>query len=101
MTRLVAPPLRGRLLGDPRPLLGRHPLRPRLPAHAPQRHGGGVLALIRGQVVNLASRDLADHDGGSDYVSGSFLALRSSGHAYPSLTSHFSLGLCPFSTARR
>ncbi len=47
----------------------------------PMHHGGGVVAVIRGQVVNLASRDLADHDGGTDYVGEALLAFRTSGHS--------------------
>ena len=42
-----------------RPLFGRHPGRARLAAHAPQRHGGGILAILCRHVFNLASRDLA------------------------------------------
>jgi len=69
----------GRLLSYFFPLLGRHPRSPRLAAHAPQRHGGGVLAVIRGQVVNLAGRDLGDHDGVADVVGWPLLAFRASG----------------------
>ena len=44
-------------------LPGRHASGPRLPAHAPQSHGGGVLALLRGHVIELAGGDLGDKDG--------------------------------------
>jgi len=44
------------------------------------RPSGGVLAVIRGKVVNLAGRNLADHDGGPDHVGGALFAFRSSGH---------------------
>jgi hypothetical protein len=44
------------LFGDLFPLAGRHPSRPRLAAHAPERHGGGVLAGLRGYVLDLAGR---------------------------------------------
>ena len=38
--------------------------------HAPQRHGGGVLAVISGQVVNLAGGDPHDMDSVADHVGG-------------------------------
>src|SRR6266403_3770532 len=45
-----------------------------------ERHGCGVLAVLSGDVLNLASGDLADHDGGTDHVGGAAFALRTSGH---------------------
>src|SRR5439155_26928559 len=65
----------------------------RLSAHAAQRHGGGVLAVVRGKVVNLAGRDLADHDGGPDHVGGALFAFRSSGHVIvPQLVNKKAMG---------
>src|ERR1700738_1882834 len=59
--------------------------RPRLPAHAPQRHGGGVLAVLDNRrILNLSGGNPADYDGGADYVGGSLLALRASWHHLPS-----------------
>jgi hypothetical protein len=46
-----------------------------LPPAAPERHGGGVLAVIRGDVLNLASGDLGDHDGVVDGVNGALFAF--------------------------
>src|ERR1700682_3153184 len=69
-----------RLLSDLGPLLGRHPGRPRFPAHAPQRDRSGVLPVLGGDVLNLAGRDLADHDGSADDVGGALLAFRASWH---------------------
>jgi hypothetical protein len=73
------------LLGNLRPFLGRHPGSPRLTAHTPQRHGGGVLAVIRSQVLNLASGYPADHDGVADGVGGTFFAFRASWHLFYNL----------------
>src|SRR5947207_14128305 len=64
------------------PLPGRHPRRPSLPAHAPQRHSGGILAVIRGNVLNLAGRDLGDHDGSADGIGGALLTLGASWHCW-------------------
>jgi hypothetical protein len=47
--------------------LGRHAFGPRLSSHAPQRHGGCVLAVIRGHGH--------DHDGAGVHVSGATLAF--------------------------
>jgi hypothetical protein len=38
------------------------PAAPRLSAHAPQRHGGGVLAVLGSDILDLACRDLRDHN---------------------------------------
>ena len=40
----------------------------------------GVLAVVRGDVLNLAGRDPADHDGVADGVGGAFLAFRTARH---------------------
>src|SRR5437660_8493094 len=62
--------------------LGGHALGARLPAHAPQRDGGGVLAVRgRGRLVYLAGGEPAYHDGSADHVSGALLAFRVSRHA--------------------
>jgi hypothetical protein len=52
-----SPPAASRLSSNLRLFSGGHPRRPRLATHTPQRHGGGVLAVIRGEVVDLASDD--------------------------------------------
>ena len=41
------------------------------------RHGAGVLAVLGGDVLNLASGDLGDHDGVADGFGGGALAFRS------------------------
>ena len=58
--RSLFPSSLSRLLRDLRPFLGRHTCRPRLAAHAPQRHGGGILAVIRGQILDLATGEIED-----------------------------------------
>jgi hypothetical protein len=81
MLDLFFPTRSGCLLSDLRPLLGRHPSRPRLAPHAPQRHGGGVLATLGGCILNLAGRDPHDVDRVADYIGGALLAFRASWHS--------------------
>ena len=64
------------------PLFRAHTLGAGFPAHAPQRHGGGVLAVIRHLVLDLAGRDPADHSGALIGVGGAFLAFWSTGHCH-------------------
>lgn len=61
------------------PTFCRHPSRPRPATHTPQRHGG-VLSVVRGQVLDLASGNPADHNGVADHVAGSLFAFRASWH---------------------
>src|ERR1700678_833209 len=61
-------------------LLGRHACRTRVAAHTPQRHGGGVLTVIRHLVLDLASSDSADHDGALIGVCGTLFAFWTTGH---------------------
>src|SRR5258708_1744793 len=77
-TQLTPRTLFSGLLGNLRPLLCREAFGPRLAAHAPQRHGGGVLAIIRGDVLDLAGRDPADQDGVADGVGGTLFPLGAS-----------------------
>src|SRR4051794_15227474 len=49
-------------------------------AHAPQCNGGGVLAVLGGDVLDLASGDTGDHDGVADGVGWALFAFRASGH---------------------
>src|SRR4030081_2382263 len=42
--------------------LGAHSLGSRLAAHAAQGNGSGVLAIVGSHVLDLASRNLGDHD---------------------------------------
>jgi hypothetical protein len=49
--------------------------RPRLSAHTPQRHGGGILSVIRYLVLDVARRDPADHDGALVSVGGALFAF--------------------------
>jgi hypothetical protein len=65
--------------------LRRHAFRPRLPAHAAQRDGSGVLAVLRSDVLNLAGRDLGDPDDVADSVGGAFFALGPRGITTPPL----------------
>jgi hypothetical protein len=51
-----------------------------LPAHAPQRNGGGVLAVIRGHVLDFAGGDLADHDSAGVHIGRALFAFWASGH---------------------
>src|SRR5262245_56267318 len=60
-----SPSCLGCLFGNFLAFLRREFLSPRLPAHAPERHGGGVFAVVRGHVLDLPRRDLGDHDGAS------------------------------------
>jgi hypothetical protein len=48
--------------------LGGRTFSPRPPAHAPQRHGGGILAVIGGHVLDLTSRNPGDKDSVTVYV---------------------------------
>src|ERR1700741_5110684 len=64
------------LAGNFLPSLGRHAFGPRLAAHAAQRHGGGVLAVLGGDVLDLACGDSGDHDGVADGVGRALLAFR-------------------------
>ena len=73
---LFSPPRFGRLRRYLFPPLCGHPFSPRLPAHAPQRYSGGVLAVVGGDVLNLAGGYLGYHDG----VGGAFLPFMASGH---------------------
>lgn len=76
----LRPASSGGFLGYLFPFLGCHPGRPRLAAHTPQRHGGGVLAVLGGDVLNLTGGDLGDHDGVADSVGWPLFAFRASGH---------------------
>ena len=78
--RSLSPSLLGCLLGNIFSHLSRHSRCPRFATHAPQRHGGGVLAVLGGQVLDLAGGDTGDHDGIADGVGGPLLAFRASGH---------------------
>ena len=76
-TNLLAPPGFCGLFGYLGPFLGRHPGGPSLTAHAPQRHGCGVLAVLGGgSFAYLACGDPTDHNGGTDYVGGAPFAFR-------------------------
>src|ERR1017187_1167715 len=77
---LALPPRRSSLLGNLRPMFLSKARSASLSAHAPKRHGGGVLAVIRGHVFDLAHRDLGDHDGAGVHVGGALFALWASGH---------------------
>ena len=61
------------------PVLG---IRPRFATHTAQRDRCRVLTVISSRVLNLASRNLGDHDGAGVYVGGAALAFWSSGHSY-------------------
>src|ERR1700732_2091512 len=78
---LFLPTTCGGLLGNLFPPLGAHAFRPGLPAHAPKRHGGGVLAVLgRSWFADFPRRYLADHDGSADHAGGALLAFRTTGH---------------------
>src|SRR5271170_4481039 len=78
---LFSPTLSRRSLRDLRPPLRRYLRRPRSAAFLAERLGGRVFAVIRRRIVNLAGRDLGDHDGAGVYVGGAALAFRSAGHS--------------------
>ena len=59
---------------------GSHSRCPRISAPAPQRHGGGVSAVDRHLVLDLAGGDPRDHDGAPVGVSWAVFAFRSTGH---------------------
>lgn len=46
------------------------------------RHGGGILAVIRHLVLDLAGGDLDDHDGALVYVGGPLFAFWTFCHGY-------------------
>jgi hypothetical protein len=79
---LAFPPAFRGVAGNLFALLGGHSSRPRLTAHTPQRHGGGVLAVIRHLVLDLAGGDSRDHDGALVGVGGALFAFRSSWHSF-------------------
>jgi hypothetical protein len=63
--------------------------RPGLSALPAERYGGRVLPLIlRGWhlILDLAGRDLGDHDGAGVYVGGASFALGASGHYFTRLS---------------
>jgi hypothetical protein len=64
------------------PSLSGHACRPRLPALTAKFHRRWVFPVIRRwcRFVDLACGNPADHDGGTDHVSGALLAFRASGH---------------------
>jgi hypothetical protein len=78
---LTLPPALSRLFGNLFPTLGGQALSSSLPALPAQRDRTGVFPIIwRGAFLNLACCDLADHDGGSDYVGWALFAFWSSWH---------------------
>ena len=77
---LALPSFLGGILGYFPAPFGAHACCPRLPAHAPQRHSGGVFAVLGDNVVEFAGRDLADHDGALVHVGGALFAFRASWH---------------------
>jgi hypothetical protein len=79
---LFGPSLGSSLLRDLFSLLGRHASRARLPTHAPQRHGGSVLAVIRHLVLDLAGGDPGDHDGALVGIGRAALAFWTFCHVY-------------------
>src|SRR5947207_5548035 len=78
--RVLLPTARGGFLSNLFPLLGRHASRPRLTAHAAQGHGGGILAVVGGHILDLARRNLGDYDGAGVHVSGALFALGTPSH---------------------
>ena len=56
---LLPPPEFRSLLGDFLAPLGRHALRALLSTHPPHSHGGGLLAVLRGDVLDLAEPNRA------------------------------------------
>jgi hypothetical protein len=73
---VALPPLLRSLLGDLGPPLWAHSLRPCLAAHTPQRNGGGVLAVVRNDILNPAGGDPHDMNGIADYFGGAPLGSR-------------------------
>ena len=57
------------------PRLSVIPLAGALPLHAPQRHGSGLHAVIRGDALDLASSDLGNHNRVTDSVGWSLFAF--------------------------
>src|SRR5207237_15452 len=79
--RLLPPSGFRGLFGDLGPLFGRHACCSRPAAHAPQRHRGGVLAVLGRDALDLAGRNLGNHDGVADGIGGTLLAFGTSGHS--------------------
>ncbi len=80
---LLLPPAFCRFFCNFLAALGAQSLGPRLAAHAPQRHGGGVLAVLGGDILDLAGRDLGDQDGVADGVAGRLSPLGPLGMSFP------------------
>lgn len=78
---LFSPPGFRRFLRDLGSLLSRKAFRARIAAHPAQCHGGGVLAVVGGHVVDLAGGNSGDHHGVPDGIGGTLLAFRASGHS--------------------
>lgn len=81
-----SPSLLGSIFGNFFPPFLTHAFGPGFPAHAPQGHGGGVLAVICHLVLDLAGGYPRDHDGALVGVGGALFAFRAFSHSFDTLS---------------
>ena len=74
MTRLIVPTLKGLLLRSPTASFC-HPRCSRISTQPPKRHSRGVLAVLSGNILNLAGGNLGDHNGVADGIGGTLFRV--------------------------